>query len=56
MEDLKFPILKESLPPPILSMNDYAKFIQDTLLHPVFPEVEREEGNKVTVFGVRFKL
>ena len=56
MEELKFPIFDEPLPPPILSMDEYAKFIELTLLYPIHPELEAEEKDKVTVVDAPFKL
>lgn len=57
MGKLNFPVFDEPLPPPpIMSMDHYAKFIEETLLHPINPRLEAEEKNKITVVNVPFRL
>jgi len=56
MEKLKFPVFRESLPPPILPMDHYAKFIEELLLHPIHPRLEAEERDKITIINVPFRL
>ena len=56
MKKLKFPVFQESFPPPVLSMDHYAKFIEETLLHPINPRLEAEEKDKITVVNVAFRL
>ena len=56
MEDLKLPPIHEPAPPtPVLSMDDYLKFVEFNLKHNFDREAYEERKKKLAV-NVRFSL
>ena len=55
MKELKLPIIRESLPPPQLSMDRYLKFVEFNLKYTVDRKAYRALKKKQAV-NVRFSL
>ena len=55
MKDLKLPVIRESLPPPQLSMDQYLKFVEFNLKY-TFNRKAYEEKKKYSVVNVPFRL
>lgn len=56
MSDLKLPVIKESLPPPVLSMNRYLDFVEFYRRYLLKPKTYKAQKKADFQVGVRFQL